>query len=86
MADYFDLSSLAKYVYKCCLEFLPNCVTQDDIQNMLKDKPIEDLEKTINELLGKRLIDAFVQGNQLVYKAVQKDEAKKYLTLFFYFF
>ncbi|CCJ29148.1 unnamed protein product [Pneumocystis jirovecii] len=75
--DHFELSPLAKHVYKCCLEFLPNCVTQDDIQNMLKNKSVEDLEKIINELLGKRLIDAFVQGNQLIYKAVQKDEAKK---------
>ncbi|KTW26784.1 hypothetical protein T552_02785 [Pneumocystis carinii B80] len=81
MADYFELSSYAKQVYKGCLEFLPKCVTQDDIQNMLKNKSIEELEKIINELLGKRLIDAFVQGNQLVYKAVQKEEAKKISTM-----
>ncbi|KAG4305240.1 hypothetical protein PORY_001410 [Pneumocystis oryctolagi] len=75
--DHFKLSSLAKHVYKCCLDFFPNCVTQDDIQNMLEDKSLQDLEKIINELLGARLIDAFVQGNQLIYRAVQKDEAKK---------
>ncbi|KAG4303363.1 hypothetical protein PCANB_000264 [Pneumocystis canis] len=79
--EHFKLSSNAEHVYQCCLEFLPECVTQDNIQRMLENKNVEELERVINELLGKRLIDVFVRGNQLIYKAVQKEEAKKISTM-----